>query len=72
MARILKVGDKYICAKLHQYTCRTCDSEIEFDESTDRSSDQRDGSWYVCPVCGSYLDARAVEARKPSNPDARR
>jgi len=54
MAKIIKTGKLKVTTA--NYTCRTCDSVIEFDRS-DVRSDQRDGDYVKCPLCNNYIDS---------------
>jgi len=49
-------------ARLHDATCRNCDSALRFPESAARRVfDQRDGDYFEvpCPVCGNQVTVQA-------------
>lgn len=69
MSRVLKRGEKL--REVAVYTCARelksgCGSEIEFERS-DVRSDQRDGSYVVCPVCKAWIDASLLSWKRAAN-----
>lgn len=64
MAKVIRAGVKHIVSKIFEHQCSQCDSTIEFDQRTDLRSEQREGSWYTCPVCGAFIDQSVVERRR--------
>lgn len=59
MAKVIRRGTKHEEAQKAEYTCSKCDSLVEFHRS-DIRSDQRDGSYVVCPVCGGFITTKVV------------
>lgn len=60
MAKVIKRGDRHDRAQVARHKCDTCDSVVEYNRRVDLRDDQRDGAYVVCPVCGTWISARAV------------
>lgn len=65
MAKVIKRGDRHIKDSKAKYTCRKCDSVIEFTRS-DIRGDHRDGDYVKCPVCSEFINSNVVFKKLPS------